>query len=53
LGVDLRFTPSFNGWGVTAFDALDTMLIMDLRDEYKRALEIVRKADFTKSQVSP
>lgn len=43
---------SFNGWGVTAFDALDTMLMMDLKDEYQRALNIVRKADFTTSQVS-
>jgi len=43
---------SFNGWGVTAFDALDTMLLMDLKDEYQRALKIVRNADFTKSQVS-
>lgn len=43
---------SFNGWGVTAFDALDTMLMMDLKDEYQRALNIVREADFTTSHVS-
>lgn len=42
---------SFNGWGVTAFDSLDTMLLMDLKDEYMRALDIVKGADFTKSQV--
>ncbi len=43
---------SFNGWGVTAFDSLDTMLLMGLEDEYARALELVKNADFTKSRVS-
>jgi hypothetical protein len=37
---------SFNGWGVTMFDALDTMIIMDLKDELSRALPIVKTASF-------
>ncbi|KAF8909304.1 glycoside hydrolase family 47 protein [Gymnopilus junonius] len=41
---------NFNGWGVTAFDSLDTMLLMDLKHEYKHALGVVKQADFTKSE---
>ncbi|KAJ7289221.1 glycoside hydrolase family 47 protein [Mycena rebaudengoi] len=37
----------FNGWGVSATDSLDTMLIMGLDAEYARALEQVRKTHFT------
>ncbi|KAJ3560592.1 hypothetical protein NP233_g10736 [Leucocoprinus birnbaumii] len=37
---------NFNGWGVTLFDALDTLWLMDLRDEFRDALEFVAKADF-------
>jgi len=44
-------TRSFNGWGVTAFDSLDTMLLMGLKDEYASALEIVRQANFSTSTV--
>ena len=43
--------PSYNGWGVTAFDSLDTMLLMDLKDEYRRALRMVEDADFSRSSV--
>ena len=43
--------PSYNGWGVTAFDALDTMLLMDLKDEYTRAVRIVEMADFNRTTV--
>jgi mannosyl-oligosaccharide alpha-1,2-mannosidase len=39
----------YNGWGVTAFDALDTMLLMDLKDEYMRAVRIVEMADFNQT----
>jgi hypothetical protein len=42
---------SFNGWGVTAFDSLDTMLLMGLSEEYEAALEIVKAVDFSKSEV--
>ncbi|KXN86576.1 Endoplasmic reticulum mannosyl-oligosaccharide 1,2-alpha-mannosidase [Leucoagaricus sp. SymC.cos] len=38
---------NFNGWGVTLFDALDTMWLMDLRDEFRDALEYVAKTNFT------
>ncbi|KAH9479527.1 Mannosyl-oligosaccharide alpha-1,2-mannosidase IA [Psilocybe cubensis] len=40
----------FNGWGATAFDSLDTMLLMGLDDEYKHALDIVKKADLSRAE---
>lgn len=46
-----RYLPSYNGWGVTAFDALDTMLLMDLKDEYRRAVHIVEMTDFNRTTV--
>lgn len=42
---------SFNGWGVTVFDSLDTMLLMDLQDEFQRALPMVQRANFSRSTV--
>lgn len=36
----------FNGWGATIVDALDTLLVMDLQDEYNLAREHVRDIDF-------
>ncbi|KAJ3516944.1 hypothetical protein NLJ89_g817 [Agrocybe chaxingu] len=44
-----RSINNFNGWGVTVFDSLDTMLLMGLKDEYERGLEIVKNANFSKS----
>lgn len=41
---------SFNGWGLTAFDSLDTMLIMGLEEEYQKGLGVVRQANFSVSQ---
>ncbi|KDR80608.1 hypothetical protein GALMADRAFT_240949 [Galerina marginata CBS 339.88] len=41
---------NFNGWGVTAFDSLDTMLLMGLKDEYEHGLGVVKQADFSKSK---
>ncbi|KAF8159581.1 glycoside hydrolase family 47 protein [Crassisporium funariophilum] len=41
---------NFNGWGVTAFDSLDTMLLMGLEEEFQRALEIVKSADFSQAE---
>ncbi|KAF8889328.1 glycoside hydrolase [Infundibulicybe gibba] len=35
-----------NGWGVSAFDSLDTMLLMGLGAEYNRSLTIVRNTEF-------
>jgi len=42
---------SFNGWGLTAFDSLDTMLIMGLEDEYRKGLTVVKQANFSVSKV--
>ncbi|KAF9812966.1 hypothetical protein IEO21_05851 [Rhodonia placenta] len=44
-----QFKDNFNGWGVTLFDSLDTMILMDLNDEFRRALPVVEKADFMPS----
>ncbi|KAF7977590.1 hypothetical protein HWV62_3186 [Athelia sp. TMB] len=35
---------NFNGWGVSIVDAMDTIFIMNLHDEFKRALSFVEKA---------
>lgn len=37
---------SFNGWGATIVDALDTLLVMDLPQEYDLARQHVRDIDF-------
>ncbi|KAF7794404.1 hypothetical protein EIP86_005538 [Pleurotus ostreatoroseus] len=42
-----RSIDNFNGWGVTVFDSLDTMLLMDLKEEFTRAMAIVRNSTFT------
>ncbi|UZJ52093.1 hypothetical protein CBS101457_001413 [Exobasidium rhododendri] len=36
----------FNGWGATIVDALDTLLVMELPDEYDLARQHVRDIDF-------
>lgn len=36
----------FNGWGATIIDALDTLLVMGLHDEYALAREHVHDVDF-------
>ncbi|KAH0836527.1 glycoside hydrolase family 47 protein [Lanmaoa asiatica] len=38
---------SFNGWGVTAVDSLDTMLLMGLQDEYLRAIPMISATNFS------
>ncbi|RCH83920.1 hypothetical protein CU098_008294 [Rhizopus stolonifer] len=43
-------TDSRNGWGATIFDALDTLLIMGLEEEYQQAFEHVRRVDWTHSE---
>jgi mannosyl-oligosaccharide alpha-1,2-mannosidase len=40
---------TFNGWGATMVDALDTMWIMGLRDEFEEAVKQVEKIDFKTS----
>ncbi|KAF8424129.1 mannosyl-oligosaccharide alpha-1,2-mannosidase [Tirmania nivea] len=42
----------FGGWGATLVDALDTMWIMGLKNEFEEALEFVEKLDFTYSTAS-
>lgn len=39
----------FNGWGATLVDALDTLWIMDLKEEFSEAVDMVKKIDFTTS----
>lgn len=36
---------------MTAFDSLDTMLLMGLSEEYEKAIEIVKGVDFSKAEV--
>ena len=43
------FEDPFNGWGATLVDALDTLWIMDLRDEFAEAVDAVKKIDFKTS----
>lgn len=38
---------SFNGWGVSIIDSLDTMYIMGLHDEFNRAVAFVEQSDFS------
>ncbi|KAG8220813.1 glycoside hydrolase family 47 protein [Butyriboletus roseoflavus] len=38
---------NFNGWGVTAVDSLDTMLLMGLKDEYVRAIPMITATNFS------
>ena len=39
----LNFFPSFNGWGVTTVDSLDTMYMMGLHKEFDRGVKLVKK----------
>lgn len=49
----VTFIDSFNGWGVTLFDALDTMWLMDLHDDFRQSLHFVAKTNFTLAEVGP
>ncbi|KAL0570546.1 hypothetical protein V5O48_011413 [Marasmius crinis-equi] len=40
---------NFNGWGVTIYDALDTMIIMGLDDYFNEAVKIIAEEDFSLS----
>ena len=42
---------SFNGWGVTRDDALDTMLLMNLTDMFDRAMLGVKDLTFDMNEV--
>ncbi|KAE8241831.1 hypothetical protein A4X06_0g7385 [Tilletia controversa] len=41
-----RHNDNFNGWGATPVDVLDTLLVLDLPDEYDYARQHVRDVDF-------
>ncbi|KAG8844911.1 hypothetical protein FRB96_002800 [Tulasnella sp. 330] len=43
---------NFNGWGVSALDSLDTMVIMGLEDEFRRALVLLQDLNFFKHDQS-
>ncbi|KAJ5168052.1 uncharacterized protein N7482_003646 [Penicillium canariense] len=43
------FEDPFNGWGATLVDSLDTLWIMDMKDEFSEAVDAVRKINFTTS----
>ncbi|KAI5919369.1 glycosyl hydrolase family 47-domain-containing protein [Camillea tinctor] len=47
--VSKRFRDPFCGWAATLVDSLDTLWIMDMRDEFEEALVEVEKIDFTTS----
>ena len=42
---------SFNGWGLTIVDSLDTMWLMGLYDEFDAALAIVANMTFSMEPV--
>ncbi|KAL0060424.1 hypothetical protein AAF712_012793 [Marasmius tenuissimus] len=44
--VSSRNVNNFNGWGVTIYDALDTMLIMDLKDYFDEAVKVIAEENF-------
>lgn len=48
---DTLLSYSFNGWGVTAIDSLDTMLLMGLKPQAQRAIEHIAKLDFKGTHV--
>ena len=43
---------SWGGFGVTLFDSLDTMILMDLQDIYMKAREWVLSVNFEKVQTN-
>ncbi|KAL2853825.1 glycosyl hydrolase family 47-domain-containing protein [Aspergillus pseudoustus] len=44
------FKDPFNGWGATLVDSLDTLWIMDLKQEFSIAVDYVKRIDFTVSK---
>lgn len=42
---------TFGGWGATLVDSLDTLYIMDLKKEFKEAVEAVATIDFAKTHL--
>lgn len=50
--VSMKFRDPFCGWAATLVDALDTLWIMGMKDEFEEALVEVEKIDFTTSSRS-
>ncbi|KAJ5169658.1 Glycoside hydrolase family 47 [Penicillium coprophilum] len=44
-----EFEDPFNGWGATLVDSIDTLWIMQLKDEFSEALDVIKNIDFTTS----
>ncbi|KKK25397.1 hypothetical protein AOCH_005566 [Aspergillus ochraceoroseus] len=44
------FKDTFNGWGATLVDTLDTLWIMGLKEEFSIAIDHVKRIDFTTSK---
>ena len=44
-----KYRNPFNSWGATLVDSLDTLWMMDLKEEFEEAVEAVGKIDFTTS----
>lgn len=38
---------SFGGWGATLVDSLDTLWLMDLKDDFEEGVEAIQKIDFS------
>ncbi|KAI0825542.1 glycoside hydrolase [Irpex lacteus] len=41
---------NFNSWGVTMYDSLSTMLLMELHDEFARTLPLIEQQNFSLKQ---
>lgn len=44
-----EFEDPFNGWGSTLVDSIDTLWIMQLKDEFSEALDLIKNIDFKTS----
>ena len=44
-----KYRNPFCGWGATLVDTLDTLWIMDMKEEFEEAVEAVKEIDFTTS----
>lgn len=44
-----KYRNPFCGWGATMIDSLDTLWLMDMKEEFDDALEALKKVDFTTS----
>ncbi|CAG8626260.1 20514_t:CDS:10 [Cetraspora pellucida] len=49
LPVSNKGRNNFNGWGATIVDALDTMWIMGLKEEFSRSRDFVQSVNFTQT----